>query len=198
MENENLRFQLQNDLIQHLAKCHLIKNPFQLKWFFSYKCLLVFMCLFKFLHITIYSHVHSCFFLFVVVFGHPRVPSNWYKWHGMVIKCNSMNVKVQLVGTKMKLLHWIWVIKQASKLIVHIGLHIMTWLVQSNCKRHQCMNFKFLNMVHRIITIQSTCTPNHEFLNYQIYVVNMHHRHFVPLVSHVFKLNPWTNVDKLI
>jgi hypothetical protein len=53
-------------------------------------------------------------------------------------------------------------------------------------------------MVHRIITIQSTCTPNHEFLNYQIYVVNMHHRHFVPLVSHVFKLNPWTNVDKLI
>jgi hypothetical protein len=33
MENEKLHFQLQNDLIQHLAKLHLIKNPFQLKWF---------------------------------------------------------------------------------------------------------------------------------------------------------------------
>jgi hypothetical protein len=36
MENENLHFQLQNDLIQHLAKCHLIKNPFELKWFLNY------------------------------------------------------------------------------------------------------------------------------------------------------------------
>jgi len=76
MENENLHFQLQNDLIQYLAKRHLIKNPFQLKWFFNYKCLLMFMCLFQFPHITIYFHVHSCFFLFVMVFEHPRVPAN--------------------------------------------------------------------------------------------------------------------------
>jgi hypothetical protein len=76
MENESLHFQLQNDIIQHLAKLHLIKNPFKLKWFFSYKCLLVFTCLLKFPHITIYSHVHSCFFLSIMVFEHPRVPSN--------------------------------------------------------------------------------------------------------------------------
>jgi hypothetical protein len=31
MKNENLHFQLQHDLIQHLAKLHLIKIPFQLK-----------------------------------------------------------------------------------------------------------------------------------------------------------------------
>ncbi len=106
----------------------------------------------------------------------PRYHPVCYNWHGMAIKCNSMNVKVQLVGTRMKLLHWIWVVKQASKLIVHIGSHIMTWLVQSNCRIHQCMHFKFLNMVHRQITIQSTCMPNHELLNYQNYVVK-HHRH---------------------
>jgi hypothetical protein len=76
MENESLHFQLQNDLIQHLAKLHLIKNPFQLKRFFNYNCLLVFMCLFQFAHITIYSHVHSCFFLCIMVLEHPRVPSN--------------------------------------------------------------------------------------------------------------------------
>jgi hypothetical protein len=70
MENESLHFQLQNDLIQHLAKLHLTKNPFQLKWFFSYKCL------FKFPHITIYSHVHCCFFLSIMVLEHDRVPSN--------------------------------------------------------------------------------------------------------------------------
>jgi hypothetical protein len=84
MENENLHFQLQNDLIQHLAKLHLLKIPFQLKWFLSYKCLLVFMCLLKFLHITIYSHVHSCFLLSIMVFEHRRIPSNLVKlpWHG--------------------------------------------------------------------------------------------------------------------
>jgi hypothetical protein len=76
MENEGLHIQLQNDLIQHLAKLHLIKNPFQLKWFFNYKCLLVFMCLFQFPPITIYSHVHSCFFLSIMVLEHPRVPSS--------------------------------------------------------------------------------------------------------------------------
>jgi hypothetical protein len=76
MENGKLHFQLQNDLIQHLAKFHLLKIPFQLKWFLSYKCLLVFMCLLKFLHITICSHVHSCFFLSIMVLEHPRVPSN--------------------------------------------------------------------------------------------------------------------------
>jgi hypothetical protein len=53
MENENLQFQLQNDLIQHLAELHLIKTPFQLKSFLSFKCLLVFMRLLKFPHITI-------------------------------------------------------------------------------------------------------------------------------------------------
>jgi hypothetical protein len=76
MENENLHFQLQNDLIQHLAKLHLLKIPFQLKCFLNYKCLLVFMCLLKFLHITIYFHVHSWFFLSIMVLEQPRVPSN--------------------------------------------------------------------------------------------------------------------------
>ncbi len=76
MENENFYFQLQNDLVQHLAKHHLIKTSFQLKWFISYKYLLVFMWLLKFPHITVYSHVHSCFFLSIMVLEHPWVPSN--------------------------------------------------------------------------------------------------------------------------
>jgi hypothetical protein len=76
MENENLHFQLQNDLIQHLAKIHLIRIPFQLKSFLNYNCLLMFMCLFKFPHITIHSHMHSCFFLSLMVLEHPKVPSN--------------------------------------------------------------------------------------------------------------------------
>jgi hypothetical protein len=76
MENENLHFQLENDLIQHLAKIQLVRTPFQLKSFLNYKCLLVFMCLLKFPHIVIYFHVHSCFFLFSMVFEHRRVPSN--------------------------------------------------------------------------------------------------------------------------
>ncbi len=76
MENENLHLQLQNDSIQHLAKIHLIRIPFPLKSFFNYKCLLMFMYLLKFPHITMHSHVHSCFFLSIMVLEHPRVPSN--------------------------------------------------------------------------------------------------------------------------
>jgi len=59
MENENLHFQLQNDLIQHLAKLHSIKNPFQLQMFVSVHV---------FVSISSHHYIFSCAFLLLPIY----------------------------------------------------------------------------------------------------------------------------------
>jgi hypothetical protein len=65
MENESLHFQLQNDLIQHLAMLHLIKKSISIEMVFQ---LQMFVSVHVFVSISSHHYIFSCAFLLLPIY----------------------------------------------------------------------------------------------------------------------------------